>query len=248
MVSKKNKNSNHIETWYEILGYEKNPLSIKPNNRNELIGYEKIIQRIIYQCKIGNVIFLEGSFGTGKSSILKLIYNQFRQETSSLYFNYAKNYNLKKGIMYRRSTIRKIFFMKPKKMVVFIDEANIANKKDFDFLYEFYIMDRIKSIVFAGTDFKTVPFNKAFKSDTKIYKMDKIRDSLAKEILDSRMPEQTMISPAMAKKIFLNSDENPRQYLENLEDILKKAILSGKKKVIRNDVETFFGRYKKRIR
>lgn len=242
------KNTDNNETWYESLGFDKNPLTMKPTKYNHLIGYEKIIQRIIYQCKIGNVIFLEGSFGTGKSSILKSIYNKFKKNTSTLYFNYAKNYNLKKGIMFKRPLLRKLFFLKPKKMVVFIDEANLANKKDFDFLYEFYIMDRIKSIIFAGTSFKDVPFNKAFKSDTKLYKLNEIKENLAKEIVDSRMPDQTIVSPAMAKKIFINSDNNPRQYLENLEDILRKIVSIGKKKVVKKDVEDFFKRYRKRVR
>lgn len=245
-VSKKEEQKSQI--WYETLGYEKNPLSIKPKEENELIGYEKIIQRIIYQCKIGNVIFLEGSFGTGKSSILKSIYRIFKGNSQILYFNYAKNYNLKKGIMYKRTFLQKLLFLKPKKMIIFIDEANLADKRDFDFLYEFYIMDRVKSIVFAGTDFKSVPFNKAFKSDTKLYKLDEIKEALAKDIIDTRMPKQTIVSTLMAKKIFINSDNNPRQYLENLEDILRKIISIGKKKVVKTDVEDFFKRYKKIVR
>jgi replication-associated recombination protein RarA len=246
--SNKEKNNRNELFWYQSLGYKNNPLSIKPTENNNLIGYEKIIQRIIYQCKIGNVIFLEGSYGTGKSSILKSIYNKLKRNNQVLYFNYARNYNLKKGIMYKRTIIQKLFFLKPKKMIVFIDEANLADKKDFDFLYEFYIMDRVKSIVFAGTDFKNVPFNKAFKSDTKQYKLDEIKDNLSKEIIDTRMPGQKLLSPAMAKKIFMNSDNNPRQFLENVEDIFRLVVIVGKSKITKNDVEKFFLRYKKRVR
>lgn len=247
-TNKKSKKKNYNKLWYETLGYEKNPLSMKPTEDNNLIGYEKIIQRIIYQCKIGNVIFLEGSYGTGKSSILKSIYKKLRKGNQVLYFNYARNYSLKKGIMYKRTLFQKLLFLKPKKMIVFIDEANLADKKDFDFLYEFYIMDRVKSIIFAGTSFKDVPFNKAFKSDTKQYKLDEIKENLSKEIIDSRMPNQTLVSPAMAKKIFINSENNPRQFLENTEDILRIIVSNGKSKVVKNDVESFFSRYKKRVR
>jgi ABC-type ATPase involved in cell division len=65
-------------TWYNDLGYKRNPLGIRPTEDENLIGYEKIIQRIIYQIRIGNVIFLEGNFGSGKSSILRFIRKQFK--------------------------------------------------------------------------------------------------------------------------------------------------------------------------
>jgi replication-associated recombination protein RarA len=224
--------------WFQDLGFKRNPLGIKPTEDNNLLGYEKMMQRIVYQLKIGNVIFLEGGYGTGKSSILRSIRKTFRDNI--LYFNCAQQSDLKRKIMESRDIIRKIFFLKPKKMLLLIDEANLANPKDFDFLYEFYIMDRIKSIVFAGTDFKRVPFNKAFKSDTKLYKLNEIRDNIAIEILNMRMPFQELVNPALARMIFNQSEMNPRRYLENLEDLIKSAHALGKKKLTKKDVDSFF--------
>ncbi|MCB9359290.1 hypothetical protein H6503_05125 [Candidatus Woesearchaeota archaeon] len=225
-------------SWYSELGFKHNPLSIRPTENNNLIGYEKIMQRIIYQVKIGNVIFLEGSYGTGKSSILRYIRNKLNKDI--LYFNYARQKSLKTSIMKRRSALQKLLFLKPKKMLLLIDEANLADSKDFDFLYEYYIMDRVKSIIFAGTDFKKVPFNKAFKADTKLYKLNEIRANLAIEILNHRLPGQQLISQVMAKRIFQLSSNNPRSYLENLEDLFRYAHHLGRKKLTKKDVEDFF--------
>ncbi len=225
-------------TWYHELGFKKNPFSIKPTQDNHLIGYEKIMQRIVYQLKIGNVIFLEGSYGTGKSSILRYLRKRFKKNI--LYFNCAQQKNMKKKIMRKRSFIRRVLFMKPSKMLLLVDEANLANPKDFDFLYEFYIMDRVKSIVFAGTDFKNVPFNKAFKSDTKLYKLNEIRNNLANEIIKVRLPGQNIISSTLAKSLFIQSDLNPRRYLENLEDLIRKTYSLGKKKISKKDIDEFF--------
>lgn len=227
-------------SWYNDLGYKHNPFSIKPTEGTELIGYEKILQRLVYQIKIGNVIFLEGDYGCGKSSILKFIRKQFKKNT--LYFNCSSARNIKKAIQKKRTIWRKVFLMKPKRMILLIDEAHLVNSRDFDFLYEYYIMDRIKSIIFAGTDFKTVPFNKAFKSDTKKYKLKDIKNNLALEILEIRMPEQKLVSSQIAKKIFTFSGNNPRVYLENLEDLFRNAYATGKKKIGKNDIEEFFGK------
>lgn len=231
---------NNNQTWYNKIGFSYNPLSIKPTENINLIGYEKIIQRIVYQIKIGNVIFLEGTFGTGKSSILRAIRKDIQHNI--LYFNCAQQTNLKKAIMAKRSFFRKIFFLKPVKMTLLVDEAHLANPKEFDFLYEFYIMDRIKSIVFAGTEFKGVPFNKAFKSDTKIYRLNEIRNNLAVEIIRSRIPEIEIIPPALAKKVFALSENNPRRFLENIEDLMRNASSCGKDKISSKDVEDFFGK------
>jgi len=231
-------------TWFHDLGFQKNPLSIRPTDDNSLIGYEKMIQRIIYQLKIGNVIFLEGSYGTGKSSILKFIRKTFNKNI--LYYNCAEQKDLKKSIMKKRGPFRKLFLLKPSKLLLLVDEANLANPKDFDFLYEYYIMDRVKSIVFVGTDFKNVPFNKAFKSDTKLYKLNEIKNNLAIQIIKNRMPDQQLITPLLAKKVFGLSDNNPRRYLENLEDLFRNAVYLKKKKVGKKDIDEFFDKNKRK--
>jgi hypothetical protein len=134
--------------------------------------------------------------------------------------------------------------MKPSKMVLLLDEAHLTDPGDFDFLYEYYIMDIIKSIVFAGTDFDLVHFNKAFKSDTRIYELNEIKNSLATNILVNRMPEQKLISGPLARRVFLASDSNPRQYLQNLEDIFRKVDAMGSKRVVKKDIDDFFAKRK----
>jgi replication-associated recombination protein RarA len=230
-------------TWFNDLGYNKNPLCIRPTENNNLIGYEKIIQRIIYQLKIGNVIFLEGNYGTGKSSILRYINKTFN--SNILYFNCAEQKNLKKKIMAKRPLWRKLFFLKPNKLILLIDETHLANNKDFDFLYEFYIMDRVKSIVFAGTDFKQVRFNKAFKSDTKLYKLNEIRNNLGINIINNRMPKQDLISSVLAKRVFMMCDMNPRKFLENIEDLFRSS-MAQKKKVSKKEIDILQELLKKR--
>ncbi|MFT4304402.1 MAG: AAA family ATPase [Candidatus Woesearchaeota archaeon] len=225
-------------TWYKEIGLKKNPFSIKPTDNNSLIGYEKIMQRIIYQIKIGNVIFLEGSYGTGKSSILKYINKELRHNI--LYFNYSRKKSLHKSILKNRNLLQKLLMLRPKKMLILIDEANLADSKDFDFLYEYYIMDHVKSIVFAGTNFKEVPFNKAFRSDTKLYNLNDIKANLAIEIINNRLPNQELISSVLAKRIFLLSSNNPRIYLENLEDLFRRAHELKQKKITKKDVDNFF--------
>jgi replication-associated recombination protein RarA len=229
--------------WYSEYGYKKNPFSIKPTDTNNLIGYEKVIHRLIYQIKIGNIIFLEGNYGTGKSSILKYIMRKIKSKI--IYFNCSSNKNLKKSLMKTRSLLRKLLMLKPNRIVLLLDETHLADPTVFDFLYEFYIMDRIKSIVFAGTDFKNVPFNKAFKSDTKIYRLDEIRNNLAIEIIKARIPKQKLINSPLAKKIFALSDKNPRTYLENLEDIFRKAHALNQKRLTKKDIDEFFGKLKR---
>jgi len=224
--------------WYNELGFETNPLSIRPTDNNNLVGYEKIIQRMIYQIRIGNVIFLQGSYGTGKSSILNFIRKKF--EKNILYFNCSSHKRLRRSIMEKRGFFRKLFLMKPKQMILLVDETHHANPKDFDFLYEYYIMDRIKSIIFTGPDFKAAPFNKAFKADTKLYKLNEIKKNLAVEIVNNRIPNQTIISPVLANRVFLSSGSNPRAYLENLEDMIRKVFALGRDKITKKDVDEFF--------
>ena len=133
--------------------------------------------------------------------------------------------------------------LRPSQMIVLIDEVHHANHEDFNLLYEYYIMDRIKSLVFAGPDFGRVHFNKAFKSDTKVYKLNDMKKHQGREILEGRMPGQRLINASLADRVFQLSGCNPRTFLENMEDLLRRMNDLGKEKIVKKDIEEFFIRH-----
>ena len=64
------------DLWYRHLGFKQNPLSIKPAAlHDEVIAYD--LEDIYDKVEFGEVIFIEGPYGMGKSTILKNIVNEF---------------------------------------------------------------------------------------------------------------------------------------------------------------------------
>src|SRR3989338_3583834 len=72
--------------WYNKLGFNNNPFSIKPAAfHNELFGLN--IQDTINKIETGNVIFIEGDYGTGKTTLLKGIVNKFGGKKKIIYYS-----------------------------------------------------------------------------------------------------------------------------------------------------------------
>ena len=60
------------EMWYTKLGYAHNPFIIKPGFfDDEVVGYDSEVDKLVSLLKDGEMAFLEGHFGLGKTSILK---------------------------------------------------------------------------------------------------------------------------------------------------------------------------------
>ncbi len=55
--------------WFNDLGFIENPFDDNANHK--LVGYEDIIEDVLYNINAGNMVFIEGKEGTGKTSILK---------------------------------------------------------------------------------------------------------------------------------------------------------------------------------
>ena len=60
--------------WYEELDFDENPFSVDPReNHDNLIGMEEIIEEIDYRIKSGSMLVIEGSEGTGKTSLTEAL-------------------------------------------------------------------------------------------------------------------------------------------------------------------------------
>ena len=70
-------------TWYGQLGFKENPFTIKPSDSEELIGYD--IQKLGARLDQGGLIFIEGVYGTGKTSLLRQVRRRFSRSHKVLY-------------------------------------------------------------------------------------------------------------------------------------------------------------------
>jgi hypothetical protein len=111
-------------TWYEKLKFRYNPLDVRPNTK--LIGLEREEKKLSSHIKKGEICFLNGLTGSGKTSLLM----KLQKEMKGFKFVYLDahdlptDFNLRGEIKKKRSFFDKLFLRNSpkKKPVLIIDE------------------------------------------------------------------------------------------------------------------------------
>lgn len=148
-------------TWYHNLGFFSNPFSIKPAAfQNELMGYESKIKDINRQISNSSIIFIFGEYGTGKTSVLKRVIDEFKARkrgffTGKKVIYYScnqsdKSIDFDKLLVGAGGFFSRLFNIRKKNMIILIDEAQDLNMKDIRGIQEYHGKGFFKSVVFVS--------------------------------------------------------------------------------------------------
>src|SRR3989344_1135071 len=101
--------------WYEKLDFDENPFK-----NGDLINYQDLIDEILYTISSGNILFIEGKEGTGKTALLKEAIKKFGGKGKIAYIdcNKVDNPNIEDVITKKSSFFAKLSGKKPKDMIV----------------------------------------------------------------------------------------------------------------------------------
>lgn len=233
------------ETWYEKLGFKQNPFTIKPYAfGDELQGYNNQIKKIATGLKNGKVMFIEGEYGIGKTSVTKQIIDEFKGKRKLIYYSANRKEgeidfdNLIKG---RAGPIGKLFGIRPKGLVMIIDEAQKMNLHDAEEVEKLIKSKHFKSVVFISDDMNRVTLTNGLKrriGKQVINLSNLLSDNMAFKIVKSRLGDNNnFLSKDIVKQVFDKAGKNPRKMLEYLEDVSRYAIEEkGAKKIKKEHV------------
>jgi ABC-type Na+ transport system ATPase subunit NatA len=223
------------ELWYNKLGFSENPFCIKPAAFNdELIAYD--LSYIYGKIKKSEILFLEGEYGTGKTTILKNIIRTFKGKNKIIYYNFDNGdnvFDLNGLIDGANSIFRKISGLKVKDIIMLLDEVHYMKTGDSKKLAALYKEGTIKSIVFVSHDYSLVKFSDEYKSllSGNIIRTISLNSKEAVSLIRKRIGGLDMLPDRMISKIFAYSGKNPRRLLEFCEDVTKYAVSIGDEKV-----------------
>ena len=242
-INKMHENNYNAEMWYRKLGYYYNPFNIKPAYfTDELVGYDKVLNQLLYNIISGNMVFFEGPFGSGKTSILQYIKHRFRGETRIAYIScnqLDENTNIMKLLPSRPWYYKLILGKKPKNITMLLDEAQALGPTNMERVKYLYDNDHVKSVVFAGTDFDAVLFSLGVKEriGSNIIKSPLLSYDDAVNLIRKRIGKDILLSDEIIKEMFFLSNNNPRKLLQMCEEACMKAIIEGKNSVTKEYIE-----------
>ena len=210
-----------MEEWYRTLGFEKNPFRLNPLAENfPLINRESELDDILYRINASSLMFIEGKEGSGKTSLLRSAMNLFRGRI--IYVNSAslkKQLNIEDLLINKYGLIKgKMLKMKPKQMILMLDNATNLTKTNCERIKYFFDQDHLKSIIFTGGSIKKANFTQSLleRIGRRVLKLKPLSSDSAVKIVESRLDNKYKIKRDFIVKLYDYSGSNPAALLKNL--------------------------------
>lgn len=218
-------------TWFHELGFYTNPFSIKPAAfHNEMMGYDSMIEDINNKVDNCGMLLIYGEYGTGKTTVLKRVIDEFRGQRKVIYYNCNqsdKSINFDKLLINAGGLLRRLFRIRKRDMIMLLDEAQDMNIKDIKTVKEYYDYGFFKSAVFVSKieDVKHIKEIEQLVGDNK-YKLGGLNKADAIKLIRKRIGDLQFLSDQSITKIY-EKNKNPRLLLKNCEQVCRQAYENG---------------------
>ena len=215
-----------MATWYEQLGFKENPLDVRPSPL--LVGLERQEEQLVNHILKGEICFLNGLTGSGKSSLLLRVQKNLKNH-AFVYLDaqeLPKSFNLEEEIKNKRNFFDRITFKQypSKTPVLIIDEFQATDKNlilEARAKWENPEEKRIKSIIIAQISKYLKNVTPAFKErlGSRIIELPTLDDEEMKDILKLRLQIRgtnyyNKLHNEALNLLVACADGNPRKLLE----------------------------------
>jgi predicted AAA+ superfamily ATPase len=232
-------------TWYEQLNYIYNPFTIKPGFFNdEVIGYDKEIETLVEWVHQGKVAFLQGEYGQGKTTILKYLINEFKDQRDVIYISRNRSdraMNYKDLLTGAKGTFGKLFGIKAKNAFLIVDETEKINAKDCEQIIHYLDTGHFHAALFIDKSLKESRISPELKKriGKNIMQLKSLHEKDAVALVRSRLDgNEKLISDANIKKVYSRLPEkSTRSFLLCMEEVCRNAIEHGRDSVNIDDLK-----------
>jgi predicted AAA+ superfamily ATPase len=227
------------------MGFDENPFSTKPAAQNDyLFGVEEDVKKIIGLIKDGQCCFIAGEYGSGKTTCLKKIINEFKEQGKLIYYSFSvanKTLDIDNLLVGRSGFMKKMLGIRSKRVILLLDEVGDMNLKDAKQVKNYYYDNFFSSVVFVGKELNNkIPQEVKDLVNENVFHFKGLSDKDAIRLVKGRLGGLKMISEEMVHKINLKSN-NPRDLLKNLEDVFRYTIEHDIENVNEDSIKAVLG-------
>ena len=226
------------ETWYEELGFEENPFSMKPR-ATDMVGQEKTNQEILDKIESGQVILLRGNYGSGKTTTLKTIIDKYLGEGKIIYYGCnttEKTIPFNKLLVGRNSFFKRLINIKSKDAILLLDESQDLKPGEMERIIDLYDQGYLKSIILVSKKDFNLSEDLRDLVEENTYTLGELTPKQAVELIQERLEGHEVLNEEIIQAIYDN-DRNPRALLANCEDSCRNAVVNGREKVNFDDLK-----------
>ena len=227
--------------WYKKLGFHNNPFSIKPAAfQSEMVAYD--LDYIFEKVDNAEMVFIEGLYGSGKTTILKSIINNFRGKNRIIYFSFnnGRNFDTQALLKGANTFFKRLAGLEVSDVIMLLDEVNGMTKSHAKDVFNFYQEGIVQSIVFVDKEYKKKNFPKEISTflNGNVIRTVHLNQDEAIELVNSRLGDIDLFTNKIIKQIFNLADKNPRRFLAYCEDVARYAVEMDDFKVSDFHIET----------
>ena len=218
-----------MQLWYQRLGFYSNPFSIKPAQFDHMLfGGEGALKDVLDRINTGNIIFIHGPYGTGKTTMLKRIISEFSGSKRLVYYSCNstdRRINIEKLLTGRYGLVGKLLGIKPTGMVLLLDEVQDLSGEDEHEVLKYYREGYLFSVVLVSKTSEARISDEMKKIiGYNFFTTSPLTDQDAIRMIRRRIGMLPLLSDETIRHIARLSGYNPRLVLENCEDVCRMAI------------------------
>lgn len=203
--------------WYQAWGFEKNPLRIVPTD-GEFLKVDEILPLLTK----GSVMYVQGRFGTGKTSLMQSIIKKIKGQQKLVYFScHERKVDFEDLLL--TNFFRKLFSVKAKGLVLLLDEMQDISDEEAATLITLYKEKYFRAVLLAGSkDVKELPESLQGITGNNVFVTGSLTLEQAIALAKQRLGEQEVLTRERIEKVYQHSS-NPREFLQNLEDYCRRV-------------------------
>ncbi|MDD5253776.1 MAG: ATP-binding protein [Candidatus Nanoarchaeia archaeon] len=232
-----------MKPWYKRYGFKENPFDIKFNPN--LIGVEEEQKKLMDYVVGGNVCFVTGESGTGKTSLLKWLELKVKNHTP-VYVDCEgidEEFNFERYLKQHNTLFRSFFKEYPKNVVILLDEAQVAKDTLKGLLKIHWENGYVKSVVITQIP-RLDNFSNAMKARIggRVIQMKGLTRKNAKALLEARTKGKPLFTDDGATYLIDKANGIPRKFLELCERVCIELDRRGLRKefIDREDIIAVF--------
>ncbi len=219
--------------WYYELDLEGNTFL---SDRGKLIGYDDLLDDVLYSVVSGNMVFIQGEEGSGKTAILRRVIKKFRGKGKVAYINAAKlekELNVEEVISKKYGFLSRLLGKKMKDMILLVDEVDSLSERNNERIKYFFDNNYVRSVIFTGHDYKRVGFTQSMKDRIRrVVKLNGINEDYSVDVLRDRLEGNTEVISDEAIKLIFRQSKCIKNFLENADKVFTYVFEELKEKVI----------------
>lgn len=220
--------------WYEELEFDNNPF----NSETKLVGFEDVVSELNYAVMSGNMIFIEGSNGAGKTKLLKEAIRRFGGHGKVIYVNGRELHtelNVERLLKDRYGVMGRIFNVKPKGMILLLDDVEHISKRNCERIKYYFDQNYLRCVIFASKNYSESGLNDSIRQRiTKVVNLRELTNYEAVQLVRAKLGKDLLNDRAI-KEVYKLSNKNPKVFLENCEKVCK--IAAKNKELTEEDVK-----------